>query len=180
MISKRTAKELFALSAKELAQTKALSRISVKEIAQNCGLTTTTFYQYFRDKYALYEFILLSLIDPYFEEYREDHDLRRLMAQILSAVDANRSFHLNAIRNTYGPNEFLLSADKAFYEKFTEALLSPAAAPGEELRFCARFFALACSSVCTDLVLNEEPIDPGKLAEQLFEAMPQPLKRLHE
>ena len=180
MISRTTTKELFALSAKELAQTRSLNRISVKEIAQNCGMTTTTFYQYFQDTYSLYEFILLNLIDPYFEEYQRDHDLMHLITQILSAVDSNRSFHLNAIHNTYGPNEFLLSANKTFYKKFTEVLLCPASAPDEDLRFFAYFYALSFSSACTDFVLNDERIDPGRLARKLFEAMPQPLKRLHE
>ena len=53
MQSKATTKELIARSLVRLAATKSLDKITIQEIAADCGLTKTTFYNHFRDKYDL-------------------------------------------------------------------------------------------------------------------------------
>ena len=39
-------KEVLFLSYKELGKSKKLDKITVREICENCGLTTQTFYNY--------------------------------------------------------------------------------------------------------------------------------------
>ena len=53
MIRRQTTKELIAESLKELFTQKTADKITVKEIARNCGITPATFYNHFRDKYDL-------------------------------------------------------------------------------------------------------------------------------
>ena len=48
-----TTKELIAASFMELAEKKPIDKITVREVAANCGSTTVTFYNHFRDKYDL-------------------------------------------------------------------------------------------------------------------------------
>ena len=43
-------KKALAVSIKELMKTIPLSKISIQEIADNCGLNRQTFYYHFRDK----------------------------------------------------------------------------------------------------------------------------------
>ena len=57
MIIRQTTKEVLAASIMELAKTKSVDKISVKEIVKNCGLTATTFYNHFQDKYQLLAWI---------------------------------------------------------------------------------------------------------------------------
>ena len=47
MIIRQTTKELLAASLQELAQNKSIDKITIREIAQNCQLTSTTFYNHF-------------------------------------------------------------------------------------------------------------------------------------
>ena len=51
MIIKKTTKEILAESLQELSLNKSVDKITIKEIAQNCGMTATTFYNHFADKY---------------------------------------------------------------------------------------------------------------------------------
>ena len=53
MIARQSTKELLAESLKELSQVKAVDKITIKELTNNCGLTPPTFYNHFRDKYEL-------------------------------------------------------------------------------------------------------------------------------
>ena len=52
-MKRKTTKEIIADSFMELAATKAINRISIVDIVENCSLTKPTFYRYFRDKYDL-------------------------------------------------------------------------------------------------------------------------------
>ncbi len=52
-MKRKTAKEILAESFIELAQTKNIDKITVKDITENCGYSSATFYRQFRDKYDL-------------------------------------------------------------------------------------------------------------------------------
>jgi AcrR family transcriptional regulator len=52
-MKRQSAKELLAASFRELAEKKAIDKITVREIAENCGYSPATFYRQFRDKYDL-------------------------------------------------------------------------------------------------------------------------------
>lgn len=47
MIVQKTTKEILAESIQELAASKSVEKITIKEITQNCGMTSTTFYNHF-------------------------------------------------------------------------------------------------------------------------------------
>ena len=52
-MKRKTAKEILAESFRELAEKKKVDKITVRDIAENCGYSTTTFYRHFKDKYDL-------------------------------------------------------------------------------------------------------------------------------
>ena len=52
-MKRKTARELLADSFRELAQTRAIDKITVQDIVKNCGYSTATFYRQFKDKYDL-------------------------------------------------------------------------------------------------------------------------------
>ena len=54
-MKRMTAKELLAESFRELAQTKPIDKITIKDITENSGYSPATFYRQFSDKYDLIE-----------------------------------------------------------------------------------------------------------------------------
>jgi len=50
---RKTAKEILAESFRELAESKSVDKITVRDITQNCGYSAATFYRHFQDKYDL-------------------------------------------------------------------------------------------------------------------------------
>ena len=52
-MKRKTAKEILAESFRELAAAKNVDKITVKDITENCGYSSATFYRHFRDKYDL-------------------------------------------------------------------------------------------------------------------------------
>ena len=53
MINRLNAKDYLALSAIELFSKNRIEDVTVKDICQNCDLSTRTFYKYYRDKYDI-------------------------------------------------------------------------------------------------------------------------------
>ncbi|MBR0399679.1 MAG: TetR family transcriptional regulator, partial [Mogibacterium sp.] len=52
-MKRKTAKEILAESFRELAETRNVDRITAKDITENCGYSSATFYRQFKDKYDL-------------------------------------------------------------------------------------------------------------------------------
>lgn len=57
---RKTKKELLVKSFQELALQKPISKITITNITDNCGLSQPTFYRYFRDKYDLIAWAYIS------------------------------------------------------------------------------------------------------------------------
>lgn len=56
-MKRKTTKEIIADSFVELAASKAINKISIIDIVENCSVTKPTFYRYFKDKYDLISWI---------------------------------------------------------------------------------------------------------------------------
>lgn len=65
---RKTTKEIIADSFIELAETKAINRISIIDIVENCSLTKPTFYRYFKDKYDLISWIYVREAESYVDK----------------------------------------------------------------------------------------------------------------
>ena len=52
-MKRKTAREILVDAFREVAGSKDVDKITVKEITENCGYSTATFYRHFRDKYDL-------------------------------------------------------------------------------------------------------------------------------
>ena len=52
-MKRKTAKEILAESFREVAETKPIDKITIRDIVDNCGYSPATFYRQFSDKYDL-------------------------------------------------------------------------------------------------------------------------------
>ena len=58
----------------ELAEKKSLQKITVKDIADECGITRSTFYYHFSDIYDVLDGVVQTKIDEFNEEYNGEMD----------------------------------------------------------------------------------------------------------
>ena len=59
----------------ELAEKKSLKKITVKDIADECGITRSTFYYHFSDIYDVLDGVVQAKIDEFNEEYNGEIDV---------------------------------------------------------------------------------------------------------
>jgi probable dihydroxyacetone kinase regulator len=96
---------LLAESFKEIAVTKPIEKITIKEITDRAGVIRPTFYNHFQDKYELMEWIiqteLISPMKPLLKEYKFQEALNLPFDALLS----NREYY-NQASKLEGQNSF--------------------------------------------------------------------------
>ena len=102
-MKRKTAKEILAESFKELAQTKKSDKITVKDITENCGYSSATFYRQFKDKYDLiawsYTQDIRSIVDKL--EYTEG-SRKKVLTEVAKYFDRQRDYISNLLLHTNG------------------------------------------------------------------------------
>lgn len=106
MIVQKTTKEILAESIQELAASKSVEKITIKEITQNCGMTSTTFYNHFSDKYELLAWIYNVSMEPFLGRLGTDVSWRKCVWQSSFVLTENKPFYRNALQNTAGQVSF--------------------------------------------------------------------------
>ena len=85
-------------SLKNLLLKKPLTKITVADIAEDCGINRMTFYYHFKDIYDLVEWSCLEDAKRALDEKKTYDTWQQGLLQIFEAVQANKPFILNVYR----------------------------------------------------------------------------------
>ncbi len=180
MTVKHTTKELLAESLRQLAQFKPVDKITIRELTQNCGLTSPTFYNHFRDKYDLMAWIYNQRVEDSMKNFGRGDSLEDVICKWMEIVLEDENFYVNLLKNAVGQNSFRYTTNDhainllADWIKTRHGLddLPP------EIFFCLRFYMRAVSEFVNDWVLDRWDCSPRDMAKFFVAAMPAPLKPL--
>lgn len=109
MIRKR-ARELLADSFRKRAQSTNADRITVQDIAANCGYSPATFYRNFRDKYDLiaWEYARGTAAIINRMEEKSDYSWRQTLLDSALRFQSERAYLANLFLHTSGHDSFVL------------------------------------------------------------------------
>ena len=180
MIEKQTTKILLAASLKELCEKKSADKITIRELTQNCGLTSPTFYNHFRDKYELMAWIYNQRVESSLKNFGNGDSFEDVICKWMEIILEDKNFYINLLKNAAGQNSFRYSTNDhtinliADWIKIRHALdeLSP------EIFFCIKFFMRGVSELVNDWALGNRDCTPREMAKLFVSAMPAPLKPL--
>ena len=177
MIIRQTTKELLAASLQELAQHKNIDKITIREIAQNCQLTSTTFYNHFQDKYALMAWIYHREIEPLYRQLGKVINWQALLARGFELMYQNRQFYRNALKNTSGQSSFQKATTDYSINSMTEYIRQQHANElPEEVQFMIRFYVIGILYFVNEWLLHEDKLPSDELVHLLEKAMPDELR----
>lgn len=89
-------------SLKNLLLKKLLTKITVADIADDCGINRMTFYYHFKDIYDLVEWSCLEDAKRALDEKKTCETWQQGLLQIFEAVQENKPFILNVYRCVHG------------------------------------------------------------------------------
>ena len=178
MIIRQTTKDLLAASIMELAKTKSVDTIRVREITENCGLTPTTFYRHFQDKYQLLAWIYNQKLEALFSETSGIVTWNQMLMAFCTPLQENRAFYMNVLKNTagqtsfrYRTNDYAIMLLVNGFKKYNGGKALP-----EDIQFYLKFYMRAISETINDWFLEGERIPLEEFTEMLDAAVPEPLK----
>lgn len=105
MIRKKSAKEYLAESAIDLLSHGDVESISVSDIARNCGVSTRTFYNHFRDKHDLFLYIYTRELERFYQANQDHLTFRPFMFRTGQILWDYKDFFQNFQKYT-GQNNF--------------------------------------------------------------------------
>ncbi|MBQ9241443.1 MAG: TetR/AcrR family transcriptional regulator C-terminal domain-containing protein [Duodenibacillus sp.] len=179
MIRRPTTKDVLAASLRELARTNSMDRISIREIADDCALTPTTFYNHFENKYALMAWIYNQRIEPFVLGLGQTNSWRSFLYEAASTLEEDRAFFSNALTNTEGSNSFRRATNDYAIELINERLeaLSEGKRPSESVRFLVKFYMRAVSDTIEEWFLTgRERMPLSELVGLMMAGIPQQLR----
>lgn len=178
MIIKKTTKEILAESLQELSLNKSVDKITIKEIAQNCGMTATTFYNHFADKYELLAWIYTTAIAPYYGKLGDGVSWRECVRQSSLILLGNRKFYRNALKNTIGQTSFRYTTNNYAIDLLMARirLLTGSVEIPAEVQFYVRFYMRAISESINDWFLEGGIIPLEEFTDLLVHGMPMVLQ----
>ncbi|MCR5415348.1 MAG: TetR/AcrR family transcriptional regulator C-terminal domain-containing protein [Pseudobutyrivibrio sp.] len=179
MVRRKTTQEILGESIHELAKVKSVDKITIKEIVDNCGLSSATFYRHFQDKYELIAWIYNYQLEYIFTDLSEEMETwRQAIYDSVSILDNDRSFYLNAFMHTDGPNSFFM----ATYSKCEDLLINLIERKcgdklTEEILFDVDFYMRGSSYTIYEwFVYGKRNYSVEQLTDHLYRIMPDNLK----
>ncbi len=157
MVEKQTSKELIADSLSQLLRERSFDRLTVTEIAANCGIAKRTFYYYFKDKYELALWLYIHQLDKFYKEKREIVTFQSYLTRCVEAIWERREIFEN-ILSYVGQNNFRRSVYAPLVERFLKLIAEVYGdAETPQLRETVRFYVGGLISYAEDGLLGDPP-----------------------
>ncbi len=178
MVRKKTTKEILGESVRELAGRRPLDKITVKEISENCGVTTPTFYNHFKDKLDLIAWMLNREIEAVYQAYADGKETwAQTITEMLQILYDERCFYKNAFVNTTGQNSFAVSTHSRSIDLLTGIVRQKAGeAFSDDLAFYVEFYLRGTSVTVMEWIMEGCRIPPARLSHYFLQAMPPALQ----
>lgn len=177
MVKRQTTKDLLAASLRELTEKMPFERITIKDIVQNCGVSSTTFYHHFSDKYQLVEWIYQNDSGQFVDQISDSYTWKD------AALHTVLTFHneIDYYRNYFRSDS---SAGNLNMITYAEALNTIKKLHGEEcitdeVRFCLQLYLNGVTIMTVEWILNENTdVCPECFINRIMDAMPDMLRSL--
>lgn len=180
MIIRPTTKDLLAESLKELSTLKPIDKITVKEIAQNCGFTSKTFYNHFQDKYDLIAWIYSTAMEKIFSKIDgKNYTWKDTLTEGLNYFFDNKEFLKNLIAHTSGQDSFINYVAKFSVKIFSDYIKRTQNLEKipQDLEILINVYCYGVVCTLCEFLISSVPISDKEFVKQLERALPEPLKK---
>ena len=156
-------------SLKNLLLQKPLSKITISDIADDCGINRMTFYYHFKDIYDLIEWSCEEDARKALEGKKTYDTWQQGLLQIFEAVQENRAFILNVYRSI-SREQVENYLYKLTYQLLIGVVREQAAGMSvreEDQDFIATVYKYAFVGLMLDWIKNDMKADPALLVDRL-------------
>ena len=166
-------------SLKNLLLKKPLTKITIGDITEDCGINRMTFYYHFKDIYDLVEWACLEDARRALDEKKTYDTWQQGLLQIFEAVQENKPFILNVYRCVH--REQVEKYLQPLVDQLLLDVIDEEAAGmtlrDEDKQFIAKVYAYIFIGVMLDWIKNDMRENPQEIVSRLGKApSPQPFR----
>ena len=179
-MKRKTARELLAESFRELADGRSIDKITVRDIAANCGYSTATFYRHFKDKYDLIAWDYTRDLEKILAQADGgEQGWKQALSDASDYYDARKEYLCNLLLHTTGHESFLRYMTEINYEHMKALILSSSGADrlDEKTEIYVRIYCLGTVNLTCEWILGKYQAGKAVLREVYAEALPKPLQQ---
>lgn len=166
-------KRVLASTLKEMAEKKSLSKITINDLTQACGVSRQTFYNNFKDIYDLVEWIYLKEVVTPIEKGKIYDKWQDALTSIFQYISENHVFVLNTYRS-FG-KEFLEKVLRQEIELFLSnqvfKKIEVTKEEAKQVEFSYSFYTYALVGVGLDWIEKQMPESVEELVERIERVM---------
>ena len=165
----QTTKRALEASLKHLLLKKPLDKITINDIAEDCGINRMTFYYHFKDIYDLIEWSCVEDAARALEGKKTYDTWQQGFLQIFEAVLANKPFIMN-VYHSVSREQVELYLYKLTFNLLIGVIEEKAAGMAvsdEDKKFIADFYKYAFVGIMLELIRGGMKEDPKGIVEHL-------------
>ena len=156
-------------SLKNLLQQKPLSKITISDITEDCGISRMTFYYHFKDIYDLVEWACAEDAARALQNKKTYDTWQQGFVQIFHAVRENKVFVMNVYRcvNREQVEKYLVPlTDQLIMGVITERATGMTVREADQ-QFIAQVYSYAFVGIMLDWIRDDMRADPEELVNRL-------------
>ena len=156
-------------SLKNLLQQKPLSKITISDITEDCGISRMTFYYHFKDIYDLVEWACAEDAARALQNKKTYDTWQQGFVQIFHAVRENKVFVMNVYRcvNREQVEKYLVPlTDQLLMGVITERAAGMTVREADQ-QFIAQVYSYAFVGIMLDWIRDDMRADPEELVNRL-------------
>ncbi len=156
-------------SLKNLLQQKPLSKITISDITEDCGISRVTFYYHFKDIYDLVEWACAEDAARALQNKKTYDTWQQGFVQIFHAVRENKVFVMNVYRcvNREQVEKYLVPlTDQLIMGVITERAAGMTVREADQ-QFIAQVYSYAFVGIMLDWIRDDMRADPEELVNRL-------------
>ncbi len=156
-------------SLKNLLLKKPLTKITVADIADDCGINRMTFYYHFKDIYDLVEWSCLEDARRALDEKKTAETWQQGLLQIFKAVQDNKPFILNVYRCVHREQveKYLQPLVDQLILSVIEEESSGMTVRDEDKQFIAQIYSYIFIGLMLDWIKDDMREDPHDIVDRL-------------
>ncbi len=180
-MKRKSTKEILAESFRELALKKQADKITIKQIVENCGFSSATFYRHFKDKYDLIAWDYVHRSNEIMNKVGvDDYEWKDTITDGVDFFLKDKEYMQNLLRNTSGHDAFVRYLSEANTEHLTKCIMKVSGREklDPDTEILARIYCFGTVQTICQWLLGELKCDSDHLAVIYEEALPAPLREI--
>ncbi|MBQ7670125.1 MAG: TetR/AcrR family transcriptional regulator C-terminal domain-containing protein [Clostridia bacterium] len=178
-MKRKTTKEILAESFMELSAGKPINKITIAEIADNCSMTSTTFYRHFKDKYDLIVWIYISEAQKNVDRIGHGgYVWKDTLLDGLRYYAENRKYMINALKHTSGRDSFINQMTKLNIGYIMDEVRKKTGRKNvnDDLVAMIKIYCYGTGQYLCEWLMNDKPSSCEEAAEAMEACIPEKLR----